>query len=370
MKIAIQAADLDDKRIDGTRVYILNLLKLFGRLGKTDQFLIYHRDAFNLELTPPDFQNYIIRQKPFPFIWSQIRFAFEIWKDKPEILWMPMQALPIFRRKKLRTAITIHDLAFKYFPDFFPRRDLWKLNFLTDYAIRNANKIIAVSESTREDILKFYPNINPEKIRVIHHGFDGELFSQKVSSEELENFLSTNYKLQTKNYLLYVGALQPRKNLGVLIEAFEKVKLNHPDLKLVLVGEKAWLWKDILEKIKKSPVRKDILLPGKLSFKEVCFFYQGASAFIFPSLYEGFGLPILEALAMEVPVISANNSSLPEVGGEAVLYFKNQKELVCQLENLLGNRNLREELRKKGYEQLKKFSWEKCAQETLDFIKN
>ena len=116
MKIAIQASDLDHSSIDGTRVYILNLLKHFGKIDPESDFLIYHKNHFNPELTPPQFTNYKIIQKSFPFYWTQTRFAWEIFKTKPDVLWIPMQALPFIRRKNLKTIVTIHDLAFKYFP--------------------------------------------------------------------------------------------------------------------------------------------------------------------------------------------------------------------------------------------------------------
>jgi len=369
MNIAIQAADLDAERIDGTRVYILNLLKNFGQLDRKNKFSIYHRTKFNPELTPPDFSNYKIVQKNFPCLWTQTRFSWEIWKSQPDILWMPMQSLPIFRRKKLKTVVTIHDLAFKYFPESFPKKDLRKLNFFTSHAIHRANKIIAVSQSTKEDILKFYPEINSEKIKVIHHGFDASLFYKESSKDKLEKFL-TSYGLQFASYLLYVGALQPRKNLVRLIEAFEKIKPTKPDLKLVLVGEKAWLFEKILKKINQSSYKKDILLPGRISFKELYYFYQGASIFLFPSLYEGFGLPILEAQALEIPVITANNSSLPEVAGEGAKFVdvRNAEEIAKAILEIENHPEIKKDLIQKGLKNINNFSWKKCAEETLDCI--
>ncbi len=371
MKIAIQAADLDATRIDGTRVYILNLLKLFGQIDSQDEFLIYHKKQFNPELTPPDFFNYKIIQKSSLFSWSQTRFAFEIWKDKPDVLWMPMQSLPFFRRKNLKTVITIHDLAFKYFPDFFPKSDLRKLNLLTDYAVKNSNKVIAVSESTKKDILQFYPEIPDDKIKVIHHGFDPKLFSKKVLKENSDKILK-KYFLEEEKYLLYVGALQPRKNLSLLVEAFGKIKENYPEIKLVLAGEKAWLWKDLMEKIDNSPYKKDIVLTGKIPFEEIRTLYQKAMIFIFPSLYEGFGIPILEAFASEVPVVASQNSSLSEVGQDAVSYFetKNQTDLENKILALLDSKEKRKELIERGLKRVKNFSWEKTARETLEYLKN
>jgi glycosyltransferase involved in cell wall biosynthesis len=372
MKIAIQAADLDSQRIDGTRVYILNILKNFGKLDDTSQFLIYHRNNFNPELRPPEFTNYKIIQKNSFYVWTQTRFALEIWKDKPNVLWMPMQALPIIRRNNLKTVVTVHDLAFKIFPDQFMRNDLRRLNFYADYAIKKSGKIIAVSQSTKRDILKFYPEISEDKIKVIYHGFDASVFGKRYSDQE-RGAVKEKYNIGNEKYLLYVGAIQPRKNLILLVKAFEKLKENdnNSKLKLVLVGKPAWMADDILKRIKNSPFKKDIILTGQISFPYVYRIYQGASAFIFPSLYEGFGIPILEAFASEVPVICANNSSLPEVAGDGALYFKNNnaEDMANQIEKILDNEELKKDLIAKGLLQLQKFSWEKCAQETLEYIK-
>lgn len=370
MKIAIQAADLDAKRIDGTRVYIHNLLKNFGKLVTADNFLIYHRKDFNPELVPSYSANYKIKKIPFSFYWTQGRFAVEIWKDRPDVLWMPMQALPFIRRKKMKTVVTIHDLAFKYFPECFPQGDLRRLNFFSDYAIRNSDKIIAVSKSTKKDILKFYPEIKAEKIKVIYHGFDETNFSE-VRNFEKEKELFQRLGI-TKNYILYVGAIQPRKNLKVLIKAFEKIKKENEDLQLVLAGENAWLCEDTLTAAKKSPFRNDIKITHQLNFEDIGDLMRGAKIFVFPSLYEGFGLPILEAFASRVPVITADNSSLKEVGGDGAFYFKAEDvdELAEKMKKILNSENLKNDLIQKGSEQLQNFSWIKCARETLEYLKS
>lgn len=372
MKIAIQAADLDSNRIDGTRVYILNLLKYFGRLDTASEFLIYHKSKFNPELAPPDFPNYRIIKKSWPAFWTQMRLAHSLWKDKPDILWMPMHNIPYLKPKEIRTVVTIHDLAFKYFPEYFTRKELFKLNLLARLAIEKSDRIITISQSSKEDILKFYPKVKSEKIKVIYHGFDREMFNEEWNLEREHEIVG---KLGIDGrYILYVGAIQPRKNLGVLIEAFEKIKADsgREGLKLVLAGEKAWLWQDVFEKINGSIHKKDIITTGKMKFSELGHLMRGAEVFCFPSLYEGFGIPILEAFASSVPVVCASNSSLPEVAGDAALYFngRDSEELARKLEDILEDEKLKKDLIQKGLRQIEKFSWEKCAQETLDCIKN
>lgn len=381
MRIAIQAADLDHGRIDGTRVYLLNMLRHFGKISPDDEFLIYHRKNFNPELAPPNFSNYQIKKVAFPFLWTQTRFAWELFKDKPDVLWMPMHNIPVFKSRKIKTTITIHDLAFKYFPDHFPKKDLREMNFLTDLAVRKFDKLIAISESTRKDILKFYPEIKKEKIRVIHHGFDSELFQGEVTSEERNKTLA-KFQLLDSRFILYVGAIQPRKNLEVLVEAFGILKKKNPAMKLVLAGGKAWFWEKTLEKINQSPFKKDIILAGKVSFEDLVVLYRNARLFVYPSLYEGFGIPILEAQSAGIPVVAGNNSSIPEVVGFEVsprisysvsallVNPHNAEEMADAVCKLISDEELRNDIINKGYENVKRFSWEKCARETLEWIKS
>ncbi len=371
MRIAIQAADLDHSRIDGTRVYMHNLLKYFGRLDAASEFFIYHKNDFNPELAPPEFPNYKIKKIKAPLFWTQTRFAFEIARDRPDVLWMPMHNLPVLHSQKTRTFVTIHDLAFKFFPESFARKDLLKLNLLTGRAIKNTDRIIAISEATKKDILKLYPGVSPDKIKVIFHGFDPEVFALPRNFDE-EKRIKEELGI-SGNYILYIGAIQPRKNLETLIEAFNKIKTpEKQDLKLVLAGEKAWLSQKTIETAECSPYRQYIIMPGKLKFGDLGHLCRGAGVFVFPSLYEGFGIPVLEAMAARVPVVCAQNSSLPEVGGEAALYFPagNAGELAQKIEQVLQNEKLRLELVQKGLAQIKKFSWEKCARETLEYLKS
>lgn len=369
MKIAVQASDLDHARIDGTRVYVLELLKRFGKLDPSISFQLYHKGSFNPLLTPPTFPNYETYALPFPKAWMQTRFAWEMFRVHPEKLFLPIQAAPFFLPSHMEVTATIHDLAWKRYPETFPLRDRWKLDWMLTTVLRQADKLIAVSESTKRDLLEFFPNLPESKIRVIHHGFSADFFSVRLSQSELSRKLAT-FQLQTSHFLLYVGALQPRKNLVRLIQAFEQMKPECPDAKLVLAGEAAWLSQSILEAQANSPYRDDIVLTGRLSFEDLRALYQGTRAFVFPSLYEGFGIPILEALASGIPVLTAHNSSLPEVAGDGALYCDalNREDISEKLVRLWQDEHLRATLIQKGSEQLKQFSWDKCAHETLEYI--
>ncbi len=367
----MQAGDLDAQRIDGTRVYLKNLLDRFGTLAPEMEFLLYHKGVFNPALLPPERSNYRVVSIPFPFSWMQTRFAFEMFCAKPEKLFLPIQAAPIFIPKGVEVTATIHDLAFKKYPETFPKSHRAKLDFLLRTVLRRADKLIAVSESTKQDIVEYFPNVVPEKIRVIHHGFDAEFFGKKIASEETEKVLA-KYQIPSTGYILYVGALQPRKNLVRLIEAFDVAKKSVSEMKLVLTGESAWLAGDILAARERSPYREDIILTGRVTFDDLRALYQGARLFAFPSLYEGFGLPILEAFASGTPVLTAANSSLTEVAGRAALYANAESVLGIaeKLERLWDDEALRAELIKRGKTRLQHFSWERCAKETFEYIRD
>jgi len=368
MRIAINAADLDHSRIDGTRIYIQNMLKNFGsEADERDQFLIYHKSEFNPELSFPIYKNYKIIKTPFPFWWTQTRFAREIFHEKPDVLWMPMHSLPYLRSRKTKTVVTIHDLAFKFFPQFFPKKDLRRLNWFTDYAVRRADKLIAVSNSTKNDLLKFYPGLREEKIKVIYHGYDKEMFNDDIALDQIKK-INTKYKIPDTRYIIYVGAIQPRKNIETLIDAFENIKKDFPDLKLAIAGDLGWHYGPILEKIKST---EGVLFLGKFKTKDLPALLKGAEVFVLPSLYEGFGLPAVEAMACGAPVVAADNSSLGEILGGAGVFYKpnNAIELAKALRQVLENATLQNQLKEKGLERVKQFSWEKCARETLEWLK-
>ena len=369
MRIAIQAADLDHARIDGTRVYLANLLKRFGAIDQDDDFLIYHRSAFNPALTPPSFPCYTVKTlAPFP-LWTQTRFARALFRDQPDTLWMPMHALPFVRPKNMRTVVTIHDLAFKFFPHFFPRHDLRRLNILTDHAVRHATRLIAVSHATKNDILRVYKNISERKISVIHHGVGVGDFQREDAAHE--HACLERYAIGARKYILYVGAIQPRKNLSLLVDAFAIVKRKYPTHKLVLAGGAAWLADDILHAIRNSPYARDIILTGTIGFRDVIALYRNAALFVFPSLYEGFGMPILEAFAAKVPVVCARNSSIVEIAGDAALFVggHDAEELATTVGIALEQQGTRDLLIARGTKRAAQFSWDRCSAETLAQIK-
>ncbi len=369
MKIAIQASDLDHVRIDGTRVYVAELLKRFGAISAETEFRLYHRGVFNTALAPPKHSNYTEVPLPFPYAWMQTRFAWEMFWNRPDRLFLPIQAAPVFLPRGIRVTATIHDLAFRRFPETFPKSHLWKLNFMLETVVRQADRLIAVSESTKRDLLEFFPALDEKKIHVVHHGFDMDFFGTRLSPQEIDETLR-HHTLQRGGYAIYVGALQPRKNLVRLIEAFNMAKETIPEMQLVLAGEPAWLSDGILQARETSPYKNDIILTGRVSFTDLRALYQGARLFAFPSLYEGFGLPILEAFASGAPILTADNSSLREVAGEAAVYVdaSDSIDIGEKLAALWSDEVLRQSCVDRSMIELERFSWDKTARETLDII--
>ncbi len=372
MRVAIQARDLDHNRIDGTRVYLKQLLERFADLAPEVKFTLYHRDIFNHHLVPRKAPNYTEVRLPGRIAWMQTSFALEMFRRKPDRVFLPLQAAPLFFPSRPDIIATIHDLAFQFYPETFPLYHRLKLQVFLRILLWRAKKIICVSHATKRDLLHFFPRLAPERVRVIHHGFDASFFEERVGEEQARPLLD-QYLLTSQKYLLYVGALQPRKNIIRTIEAFENLKKNNEDYqeyKLVLTGEAAWLSQDILKAAENSVYTKDIILTGGVDFEALRILYQHTALFIFPSLYEGFGLPILEAFASRVPVLVSENSSLREVAGEGAWYCDafDSEDMARQIVTILSDSHLQEQLIARSQAQLKKFSWERSAQETLDFI--
>jgi glycosyltransferase involved in cell wall biosynthesis len=298
----------------------------------------------------------------------QTRFAYEMFQVKPDVIFFPVQAVPFVLPRRARVIFTVHDLAFLHFPETFPATHRLKLSLFLERAIRRADRIIAVSAATKRDLLATFPAIPPERVKVIHHGY------RKLDDPvlpDVENRILADYGLARGKYVLYVGALQPRKNLVRLIEAFEVLADNHPEARLVLAGEEAWLAGPTIAAVETSHRRENIVRTGRVDKRTLGVLYRNSRLFAFPSLYEGFGLPILEAFAARVPVLTADNSSLPEVGGDAALYCnaRDTTDIAEKLDRLWEDENLRRALVARGAERLKEFSWDRAAAETLAWIK-
>ena len=242
----------------------------------------------------------------------------------------------------------------------------WKKYLHTLRQYKRATKIIAISESSKQDYLKHLGYHKPEDVTVIYHGVGGFHEPGKPSTQA--------EKLAAKPYLLYVGAIDFRKNVVGLLQAFYDLKPDHPDLRLLAIGKEFALhdqlgdrgWFKLLDS--NPAYAKDVLTPGFINHDDLIWLYQHAEAFVFPSRYEGFGLPVLEAMQAGCPVVAYKNSSIPEVAGDAALLVEDGNEIAPVILKLLSDNNLRRQLISKGKEQVKRFTWEKTAKQTMELL--
>lgn len=293
--------------------------------------------------------------------WTQVGLPFNLFlhKSKPDIFFTPTHYAP--RWCPVPTVVSIMDLSFIHFPLMFKKSDLYQLRNWTNYSIKKAKKVLTISQASKDDIIKIY-KIPAKKVVVTYPGIKVKTNSRKVEMEEIRK----KYKILGE-YILFVGTLQPRKNIEKLVEAFSKLGEEDKKIELIVVGKRGWLFEDILNSPKKYGVTDKVKFLEFVSDQELETLYQNAICFILPSLYEGFGLPVLEAMKNGCPVITSNVSSLPEAGGDAALYVdpKNAVDIKNKIELLISDKKLRNDLVEKGYNQVKKFSWEKTAKETL-----
>lgn len=359
--IGIDASRSNVKQKTGTEYYSQEIIKYligfkdvtFRLYSKTP--LTYLKNSGNLEF----------KVMPFPKLWSQIRLSFELMQNKPDVLFEPAHTIPIIHPKKVVT--TLHDVGFRYFPELYTPLERIYHNWSMAFAVKHATKIIAISEATKKDLIKFY-NADPKKITVIYHGFDKEKFTpaKGEASDEIKKL---------GDYIYFIGRLEAKKNITTLVKAFGKLRQQNKELttKLVLAGRPGYLFEDIQDEINNLPeeIRKDVIRPGYIADEIMADYLKFAKVFAFPSKFEGFGMPLVEAMACGVPVVASNCTSIPEICGDAALLHKTEdsNELAEMLKKVLIQKELREDLIKKGFERVKIFDWEKSAKETFEVIK-
>lgn len=283
------------------------------------------------------------------------------------------QFTPPYRIQNCRSLVTVHDLIHGLFPEIYLRRKIQQWVYFTRIsAIKKASKIIADSQNTKKDVIKLL-DVPENKIKVVHLGV-GEDFRPAESSSFVKSVMR-KYGIN-KEYILHVGGVSATKNVNRLLLAFKRLLTVHKkNLALVVVGNLSFTpdyQKAFRAKLEELSLQKKVILPGHIPEKDLILLYNGASLFVYPSLYEGFGLPPLEAMACGCPVVVSNAASIPEVVGNIGLYVNPYKvdEIVSAMEKVLTNKSLREEMVGRGLERVKLFSWEKMAKETSAIYEN
>lgn len=363
MIIGIHAQAAFKKEKTGVEKYAHQLIKNMSMLpeSKEHRFVLYHNNSrlknqdLRREMQIPE--NFSVKLLRSPFLWTQLRLALHILLRRPKALFVPAHVLPVLSHPKNST-VMIHDIAFEFFPQSYPSLHRKYLRFTTRHALKRAKKIIVPSKSTADDLAKFY-KIIPEKIFVVHHG-------------GLDNAIKNKPKEQLEfPYFLYIGRLELKKNILGILKAFDIFKGMHKSAhKLVLAGNSGFGEDKIKEAILKHRYKNDIILTGWVDEDKKNYLLNNADVFLFPSMYEGFGFPILEAQSVDVPVITSCISSMPEVAGKGAILVNphNLEEIADAMMRIINDENLRKDLIENGRENLKRFSWKNCARETLDII--
>jgi len=383
MLIGIDASRATVAHRTGTEAYSLRLIQALLAIKDEDRpsphhFRLYLNRAPQANLFPsePNIEERVI---PFPRLWTHLRLAAELSSRRPDVLYVPSHVLPFAFPGP--AAVTVHDLGYRVFPRAHPVLDRLYLDWSTRWNARRASVVIVDSEATRRDLIDQYQT-DPGKIVVVHPGYDEDL--HPVRDPARLTAIRKRYGIPASlaggpgegAYLLHLGTLQPRKNLIRLIDAFTRavdppgIPSPEPRPLLVLAGNPGWLAGPILEHARQAGPA--VHITGFIAEEDKAALISGATAFLFPSLYEGFGFPVLEAMACGTPVICSNTSSLPEVAGDAALMVDpiDTAGLATAIRRVLTDESLRSGLTRRGFANLQRFSWQRCARQVLAAIES
>jgi len=370
MKIGIDARQ-NVKNKTGIEIYsshLIHWLKIIDsqNVEGHNDYILYTPKANDIELLELP-ANFHLREIPFPRLWSQIRLPLQLWKDKLDLMFVPAHVLPLlpFPGKKIAT---IHDLAFKYFPESYSDFDRYYLDVSTRYTVKIADKIITISETTKEDLIKFY-GAKAEKIHVVYLGYDAPRNKKENFQDVKWEVIAEKFKIN-KPYLLYIGRIEKKKNTANLIKAFYEVLSTGADLQLVLAGSKTSGYDEVDELIARYNLKERIIFTGYVKEEEKDYLLHNANLFVFLSKYEGFGLPVLEAFYAGLPVVASDIPVFQELYDDAAVLVNPNRtdEIALAITKVLKDKRRREGMIRRGKELVNKFTWEQCARDTLEVL--
>lgn len=378
MLIGIDASRALRGQRTGTETYSLQLIRHLLRLGADHRFRLYcHRTPpaglFDPPGAGPQAASAELRVIPWPRLWTHLRLSAEVMRHPPDVLFVPSHVLPLLHPR--RSVVTVHDLGYRYFPEAHRRFDRWYLDVSTRFNARTAAHVLADSQATKDDLVRFYA-ADPGRITVVPLGRDEALAPVQDPQRlaDVRQRLGLTAGGAACPYILYVGTLQPRKNLARLVGAFARalpeLERQWPGLRLVLAGRQGWLAAGIVQRVAELGLHERVLFPGFVADDDLPALLSGAAVFAFPSLHEGFGIPVLEAQACGVPVLTSTTSSLPEVAGDAALLVDplDEEAIAAGLLQLMSDAALRRRLVAAGFANIQRFSWARCARETLSVL--
>ncbi len=364
MRIGINAQLLafgQDYRHAGLSKYIYHLLQHLPLVDAANEYVYFMGPGPR----PPDFaaapnvrvvETHLPTRSPeWRILWEQAIQPLSLRRHRIDVVHAPVQVLPYLHRS--RAVVTVHDLAFMLFPERYHSAKQRYLRHLTAASVRRAARVVAVSTNTKADLVRLL-RVPPERIVVVPNGVD-ERF-QPVDPAVVRAFRARQQL--PERFVLYVGTLEPRKNLPRLVEAFARCR-EQIDARLVIGGSQGWMFAEVFALIERLHLQEHVLLPGYLAEDDLAAWYAAADLFVYPSLYEGFGVPPLEAMAVGTPVVASNTSSLPEVVGDAALTVDptDVEALAAAMVRGMTDEPLRERLRAAGRERARGYSWRAVA---------
>jgi glycosyltransferase involved in cell wall biosynthesis len=361
MRIGIDARSLSQKGL-GVGRYLFNLLKHYPELDRSNEYLLYMKEGkpasslsgFSSKTISMPFLDY-------NFTWLNLRLPIELKRDRIDLFHCPFYGLPVYQPCPM--VVTIHDIIYEVHPEWFPKLKGASFRFLSRWAARTARKIIAVSEHTKKDIIERY-RVPEDKIEVIYEAPDD--MYMPIKDEALLRKTMLKYNI-TRDFLIHVGAIHERRNVIRLLKVLKELKQSGRDLQLVLVGSIQWPFIDLKRLLLDMGLQDNVVHLEFIPDNDLICLYNSARLFVYPSLYEGFGLPLVEAMACGTPVAASNVSSIPEVVGDAAILFDpyNGREMLDSIKLVLDDKSYREALIVKGFERVKRFSWSRAAEQTI-----
>lgn len=366
LEIGIDASRMAVAARTGTEHYTFELLGALAQIDRSTRYTLYCNQM--PAALPALGANFALRQIPLARLWTHARLSADVLARPPDLLFVPAHVIPLGAplQRRTRTVVTIHDLGYLHFPEAHTRAHRLYLRLSTAWSARVAHRVIAVSAATRADLVR-YTGVAPEKISVIHHGVAAHF--APVASQPMIAAVQARYAID-RPYFLFVGTVQPRKNLERVIAAFAALAVSQ-QLLLVIAGKKGWLTAAIERRAQELGVADRVRFVGYLPDADLPPLLSGALGFVFPSLYEGFGMPVLEAMACGTPVLTSTTSSLPEVAGDAALLVdpRDTSAIADGLRRLASEPQLRAELGAQGRARAARFTWRACAEATLRVLR-
>ncbi len=362
MKIGVDARPLT-YRMTGIGVYLKHLLDELQRIDDANQYYLISNGRIRYVLSNTNWHKVEGRcqKRLLSTFWMQCRAPVIASELKLDVFWGPRHHLPLLLPARMKAVLTVHDIVHLVCPGTMPVPHLLVERLLMRWSVSRAVCIIAVSQSTASGIQKAY-KVASTKIKTVHSGASapgGTMHAKPAFSRALPSA-----------YFLFVGTPEPRKNIERIFKAFELMQPEDRKLHLVIAGGPGWKNKAFLDSLRDHPLNQYVWFTGYVETDALSTLYENALCLLFPSLYEGFGLPILEAMACGTPVITSNISSMPEIAGDAALLVDpyDVDALARSMREILTNKKLRKELIAKGFERVKQFSWERCARQTLQVL--